>query len=121
MIEINECLSIANDWLFFYVVSFLCCPILCLCVLSSVFVMSVTIDFLIQMVRLYLQLFVGGRMSYFRYLCLLTNNGAQHILCCIFVFVFLCLVSSVLPVSLDCPFFIELSVFSNIYFMTGFV
>ena len=31
-------------------------------------------------VRLYLQLFVGGLMSYQRYLCLLTYNGVQHIL-----------------------------------------
>ena len=39
-------------------------------------------------VRLYLQLFVGGFMSYLRCLCLFTYSGVQHIL---FVFV-LCLV-----------------------------
>jgi len=32
-------------------------------------------------VRLYLQLFVGGLMSYLRYFCLLAHNGVQHILC----------------------------------------
>ena len=40
--------------------------------------------------RLYLQLFVGGLMSYLPYLCLLAHSGVQHILCCalvLFVFV----------------------------------
>ena len=36
-------------------------------------------------VRLYLQLFVGGLMSYLRYLCLFVYIGVQHILCCVFV------------------------------------
>jgi hypothetical protein len=42
-------------------------------------------------------------MSYLRYLCLFTYSGVQHILCCVFaLFVFvLCLVYSILPVSLD--------------------
>jgi hypothetical protein len=35
-------------------------------------------------VRLYLQLFVGGLMSYLRCLCWLANSGVQQILCCIF-------------------------------------
>jgi len=51
-------------------------------------------------------------MSYLRYLCLIAYSGLQHILCC----VFRCLVYPMLPVSLDCPFSIALSVFSNIYF-----
>jgi hypothetical protein len=44
-------------------------------------------------VRLYLQLFVGGLMSYLRYLCLLAYSGVQHILGCVFaLFIFvLCL------------------------------
>jgi hypothetical protein len=37
---------------------------------------------------LYLQLFVGGIMSYLRYLCLFPNSGVQHILCCAFVLLF---------------------------------
>jgi hypothetical protein len=49
-------------------------------------------------VRLYLQLFVGGRMSYLLYLCLFAYSGVQHILCC--VFVFLHLVYPMLTVSL---------------------
>jgi hypothetical protein len=54
-------------------------------------------------------------MSYLRYLCLFVYSGIQHILCCVlFVFV-LCFMYSMLPVSLDCPFLIALSVFSNIY------
>ena len=50
-------------------------------------------------------------MSYLRCLCLFAHSGVQHILCC----VFLCIVYHMLPVSLDCPFFIAPSVFSNVY------
>ena len=50
-------------------------------------------------------------MSYLRYLCLLAHGGVQHIVRC----VLLCLVHPMLPVSLDCPFVIVLSVFSNVY------
>jgi hypothetical protein len=35
------------------------------------------------------------------YLCLFTYSGVQHLLCCVFCFVCLCLVC---PVFLDCPF-----------------
>ena len=48
-------------------------------------------------------------MFYLRYFCLFAYSGVQHILCCVlslFVFV-LC---SVYPVSLDCPFLIAPSV-----------
>jgi hypothetical protein len=66
-------------------------------------------------VLLYLQLFVGGLMSYLRYLCLFAYSGVTHILgffvLCFFVFVY-----PVLPVSLDCPFVCAPSVFSNVYF-----
>jgi hypothetical protein len=52
-------------------------------------VMSVTISALKQCsVRFYRQLFVGGLMSYLRYLCLLTYSGVHHILCCVFVLFF---------------------------------
>jgi hypothetical protein len=50
-------------------------------------------------------------MSYLRYLCLFAHSNVQHILCC----VFLRLVYPMLPVSLDCPFLIFPSVFSNVY------
>ena len=69
-------------------------------------------------VRLCLQLFVGGFMSYLRYLCLFVHSGVQHILCCVFVFYCLRLVYPMLPVSLDCPFLIAPSVFSNVYLLT---
>jgi hypothetical protein len=59
----------------------------------------------------YLQLFVGGCMSYLHYLFLFVYSGVQHILC----FVFLRLVYPILPVSLDYPFLISPSVFSNVY------
>ena len=52
-------------------------------------------------------------MSYLRNLCLFVYSGVQHILCC--VFVFLCLVDPMLPVSLYCPFLIAPSVFSDVY------
>jgi len=43
---------------------------------------------------------------------LFVYSGVQHILCC--VFVFHRLVYPILPVSLDCQFFIAPSVFSNV-------
>ena len=43
-------------------------------------------------VRLYLPLFVGGLVSYLRYLCLFAQSDAKHILYCAFCFVFLRLV-----------------------------
>jgi hypothetical protein len=54
---------------------------------------------------------VWGIMSYLNYLCLFTYSGDTHILCCVFVVVFvclLCLVYTILNVSLDCPFLIAL-------------
>jgi len=38
--------------------------------------------------HLYLQPFVGGVMSYLRYLYLFANSGVQHLLCCVFVLFF---------------------------------
>jgi hypothetical protein len=66
-------------------------------------------------VRLYLQLFVWGLMSYLRYLCLLVYSVVQHILC--FCFVLLHLVYPMLPFSLYCPFLIALSVLYNVYLL----
>jgi membrane glycosyltransferase len=50
-------------------------------------------------------------MSYLRNFCLFAYGGIQSILCCVFaLFAFvLC------TISLDCPFFVALSVFSNVY------
>jgi hypothetical protein len=53
------------------------------------------------------------RTLYLRYLCPFVYSGVQHILC--FCFVFLRLVYPMLSVSLDCPFLIAPSVFSNVY------
>ena len=58
------------------------------------------------------KLFVGGLMSYLCYLCLFAYSVVQHILCCGFLHP----VYPMLPVSLDCPFFIAHSVFSNVYY-----
>ena len=51
-------------------------------------------------------------MSYLHYLCLFAYSGIQHIVCC----VFLRFVYPMLPISLNCPFLIALSVFANVYF-----
>ena len=61
-------------------------------------------------VRLYLQLFVGGRMSYLRYLCLFAYSG---VLCVCFIV--LRLMNPMLLVSLDCQFVIAPSVSSYVY------
>ena len=57
-------------------------------------------------VRLNLQLFVGGLMSYLRYLCLFSYSGVQHTVCCVFVLGFFVLCSSMFSglFILDCPF-----------------
>jgi hypothetical protein len=48
------------------------------------------------------------------YLCyLFANSCVQHMLC--FCFACLSLVYLMVPVSLDCPYFIAPSVFSNVY------
>ena len=75
--------------------------------------MSVTISALNRCsVRLYLLLFVRGFMPYLGCLALFAYSGVQHILCCVLV----CFSSSYVSyVSLDCPFFIAPSVFSNVY------
>ena len=95
-------------FLIFYVV------LLCLYVLSSV--LSCPLRFCIKtMFGLYLQLFVVRLMSYLHYLCLLIVVSSTY--CVVFLFFFTS--SSVLcptfNVSLDCPFLIAPSVFSNIY------
>jgi len=55
-------------------------------------------------------------MSYLRYLCLLVNRGVNPILIVLcFCFVFLRFVYTMLPVSVDCPFFIASSVFFKVY------
>ena len=55
-------------------------------------------------------------MFYLRYLCLFAHSGVQHMLCCV-LFVFFRLVYNMLPVYMDCPFWIGPSIFSDVYFM----
>ena len=78
------------------------------------FVGSVLLIFLVFCVVLlcvFTFFFLGGLMFYLRYFCLFVHCGVQHILCFVFGLFFF-----VLPVSLDCPFLIAPSVFSNVYF-----
>ena len=59
--------------------------------------------------------FVCNRAHVFfflRYLCLRAHSDVQHLLCCGFFVLVLCLVYAV---SLDCPFVIDHSVFSYVY------
>jgi hypothetical protein len=77
--------------------------------------MSVTISAITKCsVLLYPQLFVGGLMSYLRYICLFAYSGLQHIV----FYVFHRLVYPMLPVSLDCPFLIAHSKIWEILAMT---
>jgi hypothetical protein len=55
-------------------------------------------------------------MSDLRYLCFFAYSGVQRILCCgFFSPFFLRLVYPMLPVSLDFPFVITPSIFSDVY------
>ena len=56
-------------------------------------------------------MFVVGVMSCLRCMCLLSHGSVQHIVYC----VFLRIVYSMMPVSLDYPFLIAPTVFSNVY------
>ena len=60
-------------------------------------------------VRLYLQLFVGGLMSYLLYLCLFAYSGVQDILCCVFFVFVLCLMYGGVQHILCCVFCLFLS------------
>ena len=87
------------------------------CVLLYVFTFwvpscDVHYDFRIKQcsVHIYLQVFIGGPMSYLRYLCFLRYWYPIHILLCV-CFVCLRLVYHMLSFSLDCPFLIAPSVF----------
>ena len=56
------------------------------CIAKFVFINNISsVGPIYSSVRLYLQLFVGGCMSYLRYFCLFAYSGVQHILCCVFV------------------------------------
>ena len=88
--------------------SFLCCPIMCLYVLSSVLWCLLRFSTYKRCsFRLYLHLFVWGLMSYLRYLYLFPHSGIQPILRCVFVLFFFVM---------NCLFLISPSVFSNVYF-----
>ena len=72
-------------------------------------------------VRLYLQLFVGGCMSYLRYLCLLAHSGVQHIWCCVFVLFFFVLCGLCCQFLWIVLFLIAPSVFSNVYLIQFYI
>ena len=80
-------------------------------------VIDVFILFLVQRCsgRLYLQLFVGGLMSYLYYLCLSAHSGVQHILCCVFVLFFFVLCILCCQFVWIVHFLIATLVVSNVY------
>jgi len=99
-----------------YVYSFLWCPIMCLYVLNSVLWCPLRVQHKKRRsIPSLPPADVGGIMSYLHYLCLLPHSGIRHILCCVFALFFFRLVYPMLPVSLDCPFWIAPSVFYNVY------
>ena len=55
-------------------------------------------------------------MSYLRYLCLFTHSSVQHICCCVSVLFVFVLCTLCCQFSLDCPFLIVATVFSNVFF-----
>jgi hypothetical protein len=58
----------------------------------------------------------GGACVFFTlFLCLFVCDGVQHVLCCVFIR----LVYPMLSVSLDFPFVIALSVFSEVHLSTS--
>jgi hypothetical protein len=59
-------------------------------------------------------LFVGGLMSYLRYVCLLTHSGVKHILFCIFVLFFFVLCTLCCKILWIVHLLIATSVFSNV-------
>jgi len=64
--------------------SFLCGPIMCLYVLSSVSWCPLRFPHKGNIRLVFTsKLFVEGLMSYLRYLCLPTHSNIQHILCCV--------------------------------------
>ena len=70
-----------------------CCAVLLCVFMLWVSCVDVRYNFCIKTMfgsyfRIYLQLLVGGFMSYLRYLCLFPYSDVQHILCCVFVLSF---------------------------------
>ena len=59
-------------------------------------------------------LFVGGLMSYLRYVCLFTHSGVKHILFCIFVLFFFVLCTVCCKILWIVHLLIATSVFSNV-------
>ena len=66
-------------------------------------------------VRLYLQLFVWGLISYLRYLCLFPYIGAQHILCCVFVSFFFVLCTTCCHFLWIVLFYWPFGIFQHLY------
>jgi hypothetical protein len=105
--------------LIFFVCFLLCCPIMCLYVLSSM--LYCTLQFshknYVQFVFISSCLYEGSCLisSYLRYFRLFAYSGVQHIFRCVCVFVFV-LVLCILCCQFLC---VVPSVFANIYFPTG--
>ena len=93
---------------------FLCCAIMCLYVMSSLLWCPLRFPHKNDVWFVFASSCLFVCLNYLRCLCLSACDGVRHVLCC----VFLRIVCPVLPFSLDCPFLIAPSVFSNVYLKT---
>ena len=93
---------------------FLCCAIMCLYVMSSLLWCPLRFPHKNDVWFVFASSCLFVCLNYLRCLCLSGCDGVRHVLCC----VFLRIVCPVLPFSLDCPFLIAPSVFSNVYLKT---
>ena len=98
-------------------VVFLCCPIMYIYVLTSLFWCPLRLPH--ASVRFYLQLCVGGFMSYLGYLCLFANRVVQHILS-VFLLSFSSPCIPYIAIFSGLSICIAPSVFSNGYFCNFF-
>jgi hypothetical protein len=122
LLTLREYLSSSSGFLarsvLLIILVFLCCPIMCLYVLSSALWCPLRFPHKNDDRFIFTSSCKGSCLIYV-ILRLFAYCGVQllFILCCVFVlFVFVwCLVYPVLSVSLDCPFLIAPSVFSNVY------
>jgi hypothetical protein len=98
--------------------SCLCCPIVCLYILSSVLWCPLRFPHNTMFCSLLPPVVCRERIYHLRYIVSL-RIVVSNTYCDLFLFCFLRLVFPILPVSLDCQFLIAPSVFSNIYILTN--
>jgi hypothetical protein len=123
----RNCLPFASTWVHprfpggvrvALLFSCLCCPIVCLYILSSVLWCPLRFPHNTMFCSLLPPVVCRERIYHLRYIVSL-RIVVSNTYCDLFLFCFLRLVFPILPVSLDCQFLIAPSVFSNIYILTN--